>query len=82
MKMEKINDLLESLSELTNDSTIPKNIREKIRKVIGHLSEKIELSLRIDKALNKLEEVSDDSNIQSYTRTQIWNIISALEMIK
>jgi len=28
-----------------------------------------------------LDEVSDDNNIQPYTRTQIWNIASMLEAL-
>ncbi|MBU0461926.1 MAG: UPF0147 family protein, partial [Nanoarchaeota archaeon] len=39
-----------------------------------------ELSIRINKALSELDEISDDTNLQAYTRTQIWNIASMLEM--
>jgi len=45
------------------------------------LNGKTDLSIRINKALNELDEIADDTNIQSYTRTQIWNIVSLLEKI-
>ena len=34
-----------------------------------------------DKALQELDEISDDPNIPSFTRTQIWNIVSILSMM-
>ena len=33
----------------------------------------------IDKVLNELEEISNDTNISPHLRTQMWNLISSLE---
>ncbi len=74
--------VIESLQELTQDNIVPKNVRDGLQSVIKYLSEEGELSLKIDKALHKLEEISEDNNLQTYTRTQIWNIVSILESIK
>jgi len=71
-----------TLSELKDDATVPKNVRLKIEKIIGMLNGKIEEDIKVSKALNELEEIADDVNLQSYTRTQVWNVISALEKIK
>ena len=35
---------------------------------------------KINKALHELEEVAEDTNMQPYTRTQIWNVVSLLEL--
>jgi uncharacterized protein (UPF0147 family) len=39
------------------------------------------MSLRVDKAQQELEEISADANLQPFTRTQLWNIVSLLETI-
>ena len=82
LKMEQFGDIESTLSELKGDITVPKNVRLKIEKVMKVLNEKTEMDIKVSKALNELEEIADDVNLQSYTRTQIWNVISALEKIK
>jgi len=39
------------------------------------------VEIRIDKSLQGLDEISDDPNLSSYTRMQIWNVVSVLESI-
>ena len=80
--MSEVDDVISVLSELLEDSSVPKNVKSKIQEIIGSLNDnKTDLSLRINKALNVLDEISDDNNIQPYTRTQIWNIASLLESL-
>jgi len=67
-----------ALSELGEDSTIPKNIRIKVIDIINVLSDETEISIRVNKVLDELEEIANDANIQPYTRTQVWNVISLL----
>ena len=76
---ERTRRVIEALLEVSNDNTIPKNVREKINNIISSLKQSDELSLKIDRALHDLEAISEDSNLQSYTRTQVWNIVSMLE---
>jgi uncharacterized protein (UPF0147 family) len=78
----RLQSIIEALKELTNDSTVPRNIKSKVDSVVRCLSEESDLSIRVNKALGELDEISDDSNLQAYTRTQIWNITSMLEMIR
>jgi len=69
------------LSELSEDTTLPKNVKIKITRTISVLKEEKEASIRIHRALNELGEIADDANIQPYTRTQIWNVVSLLEKL-
>jgi uncharacterized protein (UPF0147 family) len=79
---EELNGIVEALEEIKEDNTVPKNIRIKIQNIIEILKDKdTELSIKISKAQQELDEVAEDSNIQNYTRTQIWNVASLLEMI-
>lgn len=77
--MDNLEYIKEQLSELTQDNTVPRNIKAKLQEVIQALDEKSDQSLRVNKALNILDEISDDNNLQPYTRTQLWNIASGLE---
>ncbi len=75
-KIEDINSILEDLKE---DTTLPKNIKIKLDHIQNVLSEEKDPILKINTALNELDDITNDSNIQAYTRTQLWNISSLLE---
>lgn len=79
--MEKLKDIIESLNEMMSDSTVPRNVKSKLQLTLNALNEDIEISLRVNKALNELDELTDDINVEAYTRTQLWNLVSMLEMI-
>ncbi|MFH0936264.1 MAG: UPF0147 family protein [Candidatus Woesearchaeota archaeon] len=77
-------EILESLSQIEQDLTVPKNIRSKVKAAMDALQQEKELTLdlRVNKALQELDDLSDNPNIPVYTRTQIWNVVSQLESIK
>ena len=72
-----MSDLIVSLSELLDDSTIPKNVKMKVQNAITLLQQNT--SLNFSKAMHELEEAVDDTNLQAYTRNQILNVVSMLE---
>ncbi|MBI4441088.1 UPF0147 family protein [Candidatus Woesearchaeota archaeon] len=76
---ELINDIITVLVELGSDTSIPRNVKLKLTTVATILREPAEPSIKVDKALQELEEVTDDNNLQPHVRTQIWNIVSMLE---
>lgn len=81
-KDSTVKDIVASISELKDDTTVPKNVKEKVQEIIEMLSdEKSDISMRIDKALQILDDIAEDSNLQSYTRTQVWNLVSMLEKV-
>ncbi len=82
MTEEKLKDIIDALSELSIDLAVPKNIKSKISDMINILEDDSELSIRINKVLNELDEIADDPNLQAYTRVQILNIVSLLETIQ
>ncbi len=81
MTEQDVKEVIVVMSELLNDNTVPRNIKAKIETIIHSLGENTDKSLRLNKALSILEEISDDNNIQPYTRTQLWNIVSMLESL-
>ena len=81
---EAIQDVVDLLGQIENDFSVPKNIRIRVRNAIDVLEEKEgkSSSVKADKAIEELGSVTDDSNLPSYTRTQIWHILSLLEANK
>jgi len=78
---KQIKQVIETLTELQKDTSIPKNVKLKIEGIITSLRGDTDLSINVDKALNELDGIANDTNMQSYTRTQIWNIVSLLEKL-
>ena len=77
---EVVEKVVKLLEEVINDRTVPRNIREAVRRAKECLMEEgKDLAVRADEAIQILEEVSSDLNLPIYTRTQIWNAISMLE---
>ena len=77
-----MSDILESLSEIKDDSSVPKNVKIKIDGIISVLKQNdLEISIRVDKAQQELDDICSDTNLQSFTRNQLWNVVSLLEML-
>ena len=80
-QISEIGGVVKSLNDIQEDTTVPRNVRTKIEAIISTLKEETELPIKINKTLNELDEIANDVNLQSYTRTQIWNVMSALEKL-
>lgn len=78
----ELQGVIDALEELKDDSTVQKNIKTRISDIIEALNKEEETSIKINKVLEELDEISNDNNLHSYTRTQIWNIASMLEMMQ
>jgi len=82
MNQEKITTVIALLREVEEDSCVPKNVKNKISITIKDLeTSKEETPIKISRALHALEELTEDSNMQADTRTQIFNIVSTLEIV-
>ena len=82
MADEQVSSIVELLTQILEDKTVPKNIRESALKSKESLMDaEEELSIRVDQAVQFLDEVSEDPNMPIYTRTQIWSIVSMLESL-
>jgi len=80
---ERVQNVVSALEELVGDGSVPRNIKAKVETIMTILKsdDGEDMNIKINKALSELDEISDDTNLQPYTRTQIWNIVSMLEMI-
>jgi len=78
MSMDEVNSMLD---EVNDDRTVPRNIRNMIAQAKEALNTKQEIAVKISTAIAILDDVANDSNIPTYTRTQIWNVVSMLEVM-
>lgn len=82
MNQDKITTVLAMLREVEEDSCVPKNIKKKISTTIKELeTSKEEMPIKVSRALHAMEELTEDNNMQADTRTQIFNIVSTLEIV-
>ena len=79
---KSIKSAVESLTQIKEDVSVPRNVRTKIENALLALhDEKTTIKFQIDKSLQELDSLDEDPNIPVYTRTQIWNIVSLLESL-
>ncbi|MBI5060701.1 MAG: UPF0147 family protein [Candidatus Aenigmarchaeota archaeon] len=79
MDTQSINKILDDINA---DRSVPRNIRTAVEQAKTDLNnDKHDPTVRISSAISILDEVSNDPNIPMYTRTQIWNVVSMLEIM-
>lgn len=82
-KTENIGSINKMLDEINSDRTVPKNIRFLVSEAKLNLNnDENDIDLRINSAISLLDDISNDPNIPIYTRTQVWNIVSLLEVMQ
>jgi len=81
--IKKLKDVAELMEPIIEDTTVPRNIREKINKAKDKIiTEEGERAVNIANAIYMIDEVSNDINMPFHVRTELWSILSELEAIK
>jgi uncharacterized protein (UPF0147 family) len=78
--MDEISQVLSILRDLEEDEDTPKSVRAKMCAIceqLGCASEKLDIS----KAMHEIENISEDNNIPSHTRMQLFSVVSMLELM-
>ncbi|MEM4263583.1 MAG: UPF0147 family protein [Candidatus Woesearchaeota archaeon] len=82
MGEEQLTAVISMLKELEEDSTVPKHIKTKVANTIKTLeTDDCEISIKVSRAMNELESITEDNNMQPHTRMQILSIVSTLEIV-
>ena len=80
--MTELQPVIQMLNELSQDRTVPRNVRTALVNAKEDLSnEKLDVDFRVSSAISILDEVANDINLPPYSRTQVWNVVSALETL-
>ena len=79
--MQEFSEILDGLILIESDTSIPKNVREKIKNAIEILNngQECNFAIKIDRSLQELGDVIEDPNLPAHARMQIWSVVSRLE---
>jgi len=81
----KIEEYLETLPENLlsgEDVQLPEKSFREIFKFVDLIKDELSLSVRAANTISLLDDVTQDPNMPSYVRTQLWQAVSKLESIR
>lgn len=80
---EAMNQISEILNELSEDTSVPRNIRRGAQEASSQwlMNRSKPIDVRIFSAIKILDDLADDPNIPMHARTMIYNIITQLETV-
>ena len=80
---ESMKEAINTLNQIVSSNSTPKTIKKSISDLIVDLrDEKHSLSVRAANTISQLDDVTQDPNMPSYVRTQLWQAVSKLESIR
>lgn len=74
-----MDDIIEALREVKDEQSLSKAVKNKLDDIIAILEGPGDLRLKTSKALTEIECLSDNSQLPSFIRSQLWNVASLLE---
>jgi hypothetical protein len=76
-------EAIDTLNQIVSSNSTPKTIKKAITDLIANLSsQEFSLSVRAANTISLLDDVTQDPNMPSYVRTQLWQAVSKLESIR
>jgi uncharacterized protein (UPF0147 family) len=78
-KANVLNDIADLMEDIIQDTSVPRNIRQAIDDARQKILGKDDIAVKVTGAIYLLDDISNDINMPSHTRTEIWTIISELE---
>jgi hypothetical protein len=80
---ESMKEAIDTLNQIVTSSSTPKTIKKSISGLIKNLTEEeVALSVRAANTISLLDDVTQDPNMPSFVRTQLWQAVSKLESIR
>ncbi len=80
---ESMKEAIDTLNQIIASNSTPKTIKKSITDLISDLNnQEYSLSVRAANTISLLDDVTQDPNMPSYVRTQLWQAVSKLESIR
>lgn len=79
---EIFSNCTEILTQIVNDTSVPRNIRKAAEDSTNLLAKDEEPTIKASTVISILDDISNDPNIPVQARILIWNILSELEAVK
>ena len=80
---ESMKEAIDTLNQINLSSSTPKTIKKSVSDLIVDLkNEEFALAVRAANTISLLDDITQDPNLPSYVRTQLWQAVSKLEGIR
>lgn len=79
--MEKIQQVINAAEGMLEEGNLSKNVTEGLKQLVAVLKKSDDVSLVKEKCLHELESLSNNENLDSYIRTQLWDLVALLERL-
>ena len=80
---QAMKEAVDTLNLIISTNSTPKTIKRSITDLVADLlKEEYSLSVRAANTISLLDDVTQDPNMPSYVRTQLWQAVSKLESIR
>ena len=80
---QAMKEAVDTLNLIISTNSTPKTIKKSITDLVADLlKEEYSLSVRAANTISLLDDVTQDPNMPSYVRTQLWQAVSKLEKYK
>ena len=80
---QAMKEAVDTLNLIISTNSTPKTIKKSITDLVADLvKEEYPLSVRAANTISLLDDVTQDPNMPSYVRTQLWQAVSKLESIR
>ena len=80
---QAMKEAIDTLNLIISTNSTPKTIKKSITDLVADLAkEDYSLSVRAANTISLLDDVTQDPNMPSYVRTQLWQAVSKLESIR
>ena len=78
---QAMKEAVDTLNLIISTNSTPKTIKKSITDLVADLlKEEYSLSVRAANTISLLDDVTQDPNMPSYVRTQLWQAVSKLEL--
>ena len=80
---QAMKEAIDTLNLIVSTNSTPKTIKKSITDLVTDLVKKeYSLSVRAANTISLLDDITQDPNMPSYVRTQLWQAVSKLESIR
>ncbi len=80
---QAMKEAIDTLNLIISTNSTPKTIKKSVTDLVTDLvKEEYSLSVRAANTISLLDDVTQDPNMPSYVRTQLWQAVSKLESIR
>ncbi len=80
---QAMKEAIDTLNLIVSTNSTPKTIKKSVTDLVVDLAKEGDsLSVRAANTISLLDDVTQDPNMPSYVRTQLWQAVSKLESIR